>query len=50
MDFGDKETLKLTYDAYVKPVMTNGAPIWFPCTDPDATSIAGLQRVQNTEM
>jgi hypothetical protein len=42
LDFGDKETLKLKYDAYVKPVMFTGAPIRFPNTNPDASSIAEL--------
>jgi hypothetical protein len=45
LDFGNKETLKLTYDAYVKPVMSTGAHIWFPNTNPDASFIAELQRI-----
>jgi hypothetical protein len=38
-DFGDKETLKLTYNSLVKPVIEYGAAIFFPITGPEASSI-----------
>jgi hypothetical protein len=49
-DWGDKETLLLTYNTLVKPVITNGAPIWYPSNEPDSSAIQGLQRVQNNPM
>ena len=47
LDFGDKETLRLTYNTLVKPVLEYGAPIYFPITGPEASSIRRLQSVQN---
>jgi hypothetical protein len=49
-DWGDKETLLLMYNTLVKPVITNGAPIWYPSMEPDSTAIKDLQRVQNNAM
>jgi hypothetical protein len=42
-DWGDKETLRLTYQALVKPIMAHNATIWFPSVGPDATSNEELQ-------
>jgi hypothetical protein len=41
----DMETLSLTYNALVKPVIGNCAPIWVPNIKP--THIAKIQTVQN---
>jgi hypothetical protein len=49
-DWGDKETLRLTYNAFLKPVMIFGAPLWYPNLDPESESIKSLQRVQNAGM
>ena len=49
-DWGDKETLRLTYNVFVKPVITYTAPLWFPSTKPDSASMARLQRIQNAAM
>jgi hypothetical protein len=38
-DFGDKETLCLTYNTLVKPVIEYLAPVWFPIVGPEATSV-----------
>jgi hypothetical protein len=35
-DWGDKETLTLTYNSLVKPVITNNAAAWFPSIDPNS--------------
>jgi hypothetical protein len=48
--FGDKETLKLTYQAFMKPVMDCGAPVWFPSLDPESSTVDRLQKVQNATM
>jgi hypothetical protein len=50
LEFGDKETLHLTYNTLVKPVFTYGAAIFFPITDLNATSIKRLQCLQNSCM
>jgi hypothetical protein len=49
-DFGDKETLKLTYDAFVKSVITYLAPIWYPHMKPDFAAVKRLQMTQNSGM
>jgi hypothetical protein len=46
-DWGDKETLSLTYKTLVAPVLEYGAPIYFPITGPEASSIQRLQSVMN---
>jgi hypothetical protein len=48
--WGDKETLRLTYQALIKPIMTHNVAILFPSVGPDATSIQELQRIQNAGM
>jgi hypothetical protein len=49
-DWGDKETLMLTYQMFIKPVMGHGATIWYPSVDPDSGSIKRMQCVQNAAM
>jgi hypothetical protein len=49
-DFGDKETLCLTYKSLIKPVMIFNGPIWYPRVEPNASSIKRLQRVKNAAM
>jgi hypothetical protein len=39
LDFGDKETLQLTYNTFLKPIIGYNAPVWFPSTDPNVSSI-----------
>jgi hypothetical protein len=46
-DYGDKETLRLTYQALIKPVISFGAPVYFPSVEPDSVHIKRLQRMQN---
>jgi hypothetical protein len=50
LDFGNKETLQLTYNAFLKPLIGFNAPVWFPSTDPNASSIQRLQSMQNAAM
>jgi hypothetical protein len=50
LDFGNKETLCLTYNTLVKPVLEYSTAIYFPIVGPDATFIQGLQQVQNAAM
>ena len=40
-----KETLRVTYNAMIKPIFTYACPIWFPHTSD--TNISRLQSVQN---
>jgi hypothetical protein len=49
-DWGDKETLCLTYKMFLKPVMGFGTPIWYPSVEPDSGSVKRLQSVQNAAM
>jgi hypothetical protein len=49
-DFGDKETLKLTCDAFVKPMITYLTPIWYPCMNPNSIAIKFLRSIQNSGM
>jgi hypothetical protein len=49
-DWGDKETLTLTYNALVKPIITNNAAVWFPSIDPNSEAIKTLQIIQNNAM
>jgi hypothetical protein len=46
-DWGDKEVLRATFNAFPKPVHTHAAPIWYPSMGPDHSSIAKLQRSLN---
>jgi hypothetical protein len=46
-DWGKKETLQQTYQAYIKPTFIIGAPAWYPNVNPDASSMVRLQSVQN---
>jgi hypothetical protein len=48
--FGDKETLRLTYQAFMKPVKDNVAPIWYPRLEPDSTIVERIQTNQNSAM
>jgi hypothetical protein len=48
LDFGDKETLRLTYNAFVKPAYSYIVPVWYPHAKP--TSIKRLQSTQNNAM
>ena len=41
----DKETILLTFNAIIKPVLSYAAPVWFPATC--RTNVEKLQRVQN---
>jgi hypothetical protein len=45
--WGDKETLRITYNTLIKPVIEYLAPVWFPIVGPEATSVKRLQNVQN---
>jgi hypothetical protein len=38
-DWSDKETLHLTYNAYLKPNVIYVAPVWYPSIGPDANCI-----------
>jgi hypothetical protein len=49
-DWGDKETLRLTYNTLIKPVIEYLAPVWFPIVGPEATSAKRLQNIQNGAM
>jgi hypothetical protein len=49
-DWGDKETLKLTYNAFCKPVVLYAAPIYHPSLDPKSKIIAKMQALQNNTM
>jgi hypothetical protein len=49
-DFGDKETLSLTYKTFMKPVIDYIAPVYFPSMDPDSVAIEALQKYQNAAM
>jgi hypothetical protein len=49
-EWGDKETLPFTYNTFIKQVITYGAVIWYPKTDPDSASIKQLQLLQNAGM
>jgi hypothetical protein len=49
-DWGDKETLTLTYNSLVKPVITNNAAVWFPSIDPNSEALKTLQTIQNNAM
>jgi hypothetical protein len=49
-DCGDKQTLSLTYKAFIKPVLIFNAPIWYPSMDPKSISIKRLQNTQNLAM
>jgi hypothetical protein len=40
----------LTYNTFIKPVITNGAVIWYPSTDPDSAPIKQLQLLHNVGM
>jgi hypothetical protein len=44
-DFGDKETLDLTYNSNIKPCITYLAPVWYPSVGPDAACIKRLQQM-----
>jgi hypothetical protein len=46
-DWGDKEVLRATFNAFTKPVHTHAAPIWYPTMGSDHSSIAKLQRSLN---
>ena len=41
----DKETIMLTFQSLIKPILSYAAPVWFPATC--RTNIDRLQRVQN---
>ena len=41
----DKETLLLTYNSIIKPILTYASPIWYPATS--KTNIIKLQTIQN---
>ena len=41
----DKETLLLTYNSIIKPILSYASPIWYPATS--RTNIAKLQIIQN---
>ena len=41
----DKETIMLTFNSIIKPIITYAAPIWFP--NASRSSIERLQRIQN---
>jgi hypothetical protein len=47
---GDRETLRLTYQALIKPVLENLAAVRFPSVGSEHTCIKHLQRVQNAAM
>jgi hypothetical protein len=47
---GDKETLKLTYNAFCKPVILCAAPVYYPSLDPKSKIIARMQALQNNTM
>jgi hypothetical protein len=49
-NWGNKETLRQTYQAYVKPTFISGAPAWYPNVNPRTSSIGRLQRFQNAIM
>ena len=49
-DWGDKETLRLTFNAYLKPNILYVAPVWFPSIGPEAACIKKLQCVHNNAM
>jgi hypothetical protein len=49
-DWGHKEMLTLTYNALVKPILTNNAAVWFPSIEPNSEAIKTLQRIQNEAM
>jgi hypothetical protein len=49
-DFGTKETLRQTYQAFIKPTFISGAPAWYPMVGPEASSLARMQCVQNSIM
>jgi hypothetical protein len=49
-DWGDKETLTLTYNALVKPIITNNTVVWFPSINPESEAIKMLQTIQNNAM
>jgi hypothetical protein len=49
-DFGDKETLLLTYKAYMKPALGYAGVIWFPVVGPEAGCVKRAQRTQNSAM
>jgi hypothetical protein len=50
MDWGDMETVLLTYKADIKPCIDFLGPVRFPSIDPESTSIKNLQRGQNNCM
>jgi hypothetical protein len=41
-DYGDKETFCLTYQALIKPVISFGAPVYFPSVEPDSVHVKRL--------
>jgi hypothetical protein len=49
-DFGDKETLLLTYKAYMKPALGYAGVIWFPVVGPEAGCMKRTQRTQNSAL
>jgi hypothetical protein len=49
-DWGDKETLRMTYNVFMNPVLQYAAPIWYPSMKPDSVAIQRLQRNQNAAM
>jgi hypothetical protein len=48
--WGDKETLCLTFNAYLKPNILHIAPVWFPSVGPEAACIKKLQCIHNNAM
>ena len=46
----DKETLLLTYNSIIKPILTYASPIWYPAISKTFTNINKLQVIQNTAL
>jgi len=44
----DKETLLLTYNSIIKPILTYASPVWYPATS--NTNITKLQTIQNNAL
>jgi hypothetical protein len=49
-DRGDKETLRMIYNVFMKPVPQYAAPIWNPSMKPDSVVIQRLEQNQNAAM
>jgi hypothetical protein len=45
-DWGDKEMLRLKYNAYLKPSIIYLVPVWFPSVGPDAACIKNFNAVR----